>query len=157
VSEVSDLDQAVDEFAAAMKARLRSKAKQRWHGWRVVDREELGGRLLKNAAKGAVIGDRKSLVDVANLAMLIHRNVFDGAELPEAGARVEAIGHDWQGGAGHWMCSRCRLVSQNRPDEACPVGVAPAAKNCPGCGRESGPPCNGCFFFAADGVEGQPK
>jgi hypothetical protein len=31
-------------------------------------------------------------------------------------------------------------------------GVAPAAKNCPGCGRESGPPCNGCFFFAADGV-----
>jgi hypothetical protein len=29
------------------------------------------------------------------------------------------------------------------------------AKDCPGCGRESGPPCDGCFFFKdTDGVTG---
>lgn len=73
MSEVSELEQAVDEFAAAMKARLRSKAKQGWGGWSHMGRESLGPRLLMNAAKGAVRGDKKSLVDVANLAMMIHR------------------------------------------------------------------------------------
>ena len=33
MSEVSELEKAVDEFAEAMKARLRSKAKQGWCGW----------------------------------------------------------------------------------------------------------------------------
>jgi hypothetical protein len=74
MSEASDLNRAVDDFAAAMKARLRSKAKQGWRGWRTVDGESVGSRLLMNAAKGALTGDSKSLVDVANLAMMLHRN-----------------------------------------------------------------------------------
>jgi hypothetical protein len=73
MSEISELDAAVDAFAAEMKARLRSKAKQGWGGWKHMGREQLGGRLLMNAAKGATKDDKKSLVDVANLAMMIHR------------------------------------------------------------------------------------
>jgi hypothetical protein len=74
MSEAAELEQAVDEFAAAMKARLRSKAKQGWRGWDHMGRDDLGGRLLMNAASGAVKGDAKSLVDAANLAMMIHRS-----------------------------------------------------------------------------------
>lgn len=73
-SEITELEQAVDVFAEAMKARLIAKSKQGWHGWRTVGREELGGRLLMNAAMGATQDDQKSLVDVANLAMMIHRH-----------------------------------------------------------------------------------
>lgn len=74
VSDISELEKAVDEFAAAMKARLRSKAKQGWHGWQHMGRANLGERLLMNAAKGATKNDQKSLVDVANLAMMIHHH-----------------------------------------------------------------------------------
>ena len=72
MSEISELEKAVDAFAEAMKARLRSKAKQGWHGWQHMGRDALGGRLLMNAAKGATKDDQKSMVDVANLAMMIH-------------------------------------------------------------------------------------
>ena len=74
MSEISELEQAVDEFAAAMKSRLRSKAKQGWGGWQWMGRDCLGDRLLRNAAKGATSGDKKSLFDVSNLAMMIHRH-----------------------------------------------------------------------------------
>lgn len=74
MSEISELEQAVDEFAAAMKARLRSKAEQGWSGWQYMGREQLGSRLLMNAANGATKEDQKSLVDVANLAMMIHHH-----------------------------------------------------------------------------------
>lgn len=74
MSEVSELEKAVDEFAEAMKARLRSKAKQGWRGWEGMGRECLSDRLLRNAASGATKGDKKSLVDVANLAMMMHRH-----------------------------------------------------------------------------------
>jgi hypothetical protein len=87
MSQVSELEQAVDEFAAAMKARLRSKAKQGWRGWDHMGREDLGSRLLTNAASGAVKGDAKSLVDVANLAMMIHRSgsAIDGVPACDGG------------------------------------------------------------------------
>lgn len=74
VSEISELEKAVDKFAVAMKARLRSKSKQGWRGWEHMGREHLGGRLLINAAKGATKHDQKSLIDVANLAMMIHHH-----------------------------------------------------------------------------------
>ena len=74
MSDFKQLEQAVDAFAEAMKARLRSKAKQGWHGWVHMGRDDLGGRLLLNAAKGATSVDQKSLVDVANLAMMIHHH-----------------------------------------------------------------------------------
>lgn len=73
MSEISELETAVDEFAEAMKVRLRAKAKLGWAGWRHMGREHLGERLLMNAAQGAINGDKKSLVDIANLAMMIHR------------------------------------------------------------------------------------
>lgn len=72
MSDISELEQAVDGFTAAMKARLRSKAKQGCSGWNCMGREQLGGRLLMNAAKGVTKDDQKSLIDVANLAMMIH-------------------------------------------------------------------------------------
>lgn len=75
MSEISELEKAVDDFAAAMKERLRSKAKQGWRGWQFMGREQLGERLLMNAAKGVTKDDQKSLVDVANLAMMIHHHV----------------------------------------------------------------------------------
>ena len=74
MSEQEELSAAVDEFADAMKARLESKRKQGWRGWDDMNRECLADRLLMNAAKGAINGDKKSLVDVANLAMMIHRS-----------------------------------------------------------------------------------
>lgn len=74
MSEIADLDKAVDEFAAEMKARLRAKAKVGWSGWRTANKDDLGPRLLMNAARGATTGDKKSLVDVATLAMMIRRN-----------------------------------------------------------------------------------
>lgn len=75
MSEIAELEKAVDEFAEAMKARLRSKAKQGWSGWQHMGRGELGERLLMNSAKGATKDDKKSLVDVANLAMMIHKQI----------------------------------------------------------------------------------
>ena len=74
MSEISELEQAVDNFAVEMKARLRSKAKQRWSGWQDMGRGSLSDRLLSNAARGAINTDPKSLVDSANLAMMIHRH-----------------------------------------------------------------------------------
>lgn len=72
--DFSDLESAVDNFATAMKNRLRAKAAQGWTGWNSMDREELGERLLMNAAKGVTKKDKTSLVDAANLAMMIHHN-----------------------------------------------------------------------------------
>lgn len=72
MSASSELDAAVDAFAAAMKKRLHSKQKQGFRGWQHMGRDALGGRLLSNAASGAINGDTKSLVDVANLAMMIY-------------------------------------------------------------------------------------
>lgn len=74
MSEPKELESAVDEFADAMKARLLSKHKQGWRGWQDMDSTYLGHRLLRNAKKAAETGDRKSLVDVANLAMMIYRS-----------------------------------------------------------------------------------
>lgn len=74
MTEIEKLEQAVDEFAAAMKERLRSKAKQGWHGWEHVTRQQLAGRLLTNAATGVTKINQKALVDTANLAMMIHRS-----------------------------------------------------------------------------------
>lgn len=73
MSEVSDLEKAVDEFAKAMKSRLRLKARQGWKGWRDMGHEQLGERMLMNAVHGAMTGDQQDLVDMANLGMMIHR------------------------------------------------------------------------------------
>ena len=67
------LCEAVDEFADVMKKRLLSKLKQGWHGWDATLTRDLPERMLKNAAQGCVRKDKKSLVDTANLAMMLWR------------------------------------------------------------------------------------
>ena len=69
ISEEKELYDAVDKFAVEMKLRLNSKRKQGWSGWRHA--KDIPGRLLRNAAKGVVMKDQKSLVDTANLAMFL--------------------------------------------------------------------------------------
>ena len=73
MSEKERIDKAVDDFAEAMKARLNSKHKQGWHGWRGLSRETIGPRLLFNAAKGIVKLDSNSIIDTANFAMFLWR------------------------------------------------------------------------------------
>jgi len=72
MSERKKLEAAVDAFAVAMKARLLSKLKQGWSGWDDPhQRAGIADRLLKNASQARERGDEKSLVDVANLAMML--------------------------------------------------------------------------------------
>jgi hypothetical protein len=74
-NEKSELLAAVDEFADEMKKRLISKYKQGWRGWQSMGRLELKDRLLRNAANSAVKGDKLSLIDTANIAMMIHKHI----------------------------------------------------------------------------------
>ena len=74
MGELSELNDAVDEFSIAMKKRLKSKSHQGWHGWQAIEWEDnVSNRLLRNAAQAIVKRDRKSLIDVANLAMFLWR------------------------------------------------------------------------------------
>jgi len=68
---------AIDEFAEAMKARMLEMSADGWTGWEHVTTHHHNGgmRLLRNAAQGVVKEDRISLVDTANLAMMIWRNL----------------------------------------------------------------------------------
>lgn len=70
MSEKADIEAAVDNFAAAMKKRMLSKAKQGWRGWDTCY-PNIPSRLQRNAASAALHGDQKSCVDVANFAMMI--------------------------------------------------------------------------------------
>jgi|APSaa5957512576_1039674.scaffolds.fasta_scaffold51002_1 hypothetical protein len=73
-SNKQQLIDAVDEFAEAMKVRLLSKHKQGWGGWDHKNMKPvLAERLLSNAARGSVNKDKKSLIDTANLAMMVWR------------------------------------------------------------------------------------
>lgn len=75
MSEQEKLSAAVDAFAELMKARLYERAiVNGWRGWDEMGSAELGDRLVGNAARGAA-GDLESLVDAANLAMMIHRSI----------------------------------------------------------------------------------
>ena len=73
MGEQRDLDAAVDKFATAMKKRLGTKRKQGWYGWEDPELYDVENRLLRNAAQGITGKDKKSLVDVANLAMFLWR------------------------------------------------------------------------------------
>ena len=73
MSEKQSLEDAVDEFAAAMKKRLLSKQKQGWYGWDQPNIYNTSNRLLRNASQVVVRNDPKSMVDVANLAMMLWR------------------------------------------------------------------------------------
>ena len=74
MSERQKLERAVDAFAAAMKARLMTKLKQGWGGWDEGRwQESIAERMLLNAARAKEHRDEKSLIDTANLAMMLWR------------------------------------------------------------------------------------
>jgi uncharacterized protein with PhoU and TrkA domain len=65
--EITRLDQAVDEFAAEMKARLREQAMKGYRGW---DDPENYQRIIEMMVKHAAVAQGEE-VDVANLAMIL--------------------------------------------------------------------------------------
>jgi hypothetical protein len=70
--EVARLNEAVDEFACAMKAKLSQKAHEGWTGW---DKPESGIKIWNAMlAQGAAVPLAKGQeVDIANLAMMLWR------------------------------------------------------------------------------------
>jgi hypothetical protein len=70
--EVARLNEAVDEFASAMKAKLAQKAREGWTGW---DKPESGIKIWNAMlAQGAAVPLAKGQeVDIANLAMMLWR------------------------------------------------------------------------------------
>ena len=71
-----ELNRAVDVFSDNMKFRLGQKAAKGYTGWQEADIVDLRLRLLKNSAHASVKLDAKSLVDTANLAMMLHYNIY---------------------------------------------------------------------------------
>jgi hypothetical protein len=70
--EIARLNTAVDQFAAAMKARLAEKAKEGWSGWDDPSNvSDIYTALLAHAA-GVPLAARQE-VDVANFAMMLWR------------------------------------------------------------------------------------
>ena len=65
--EINRLDQAVDDFASEMKARLREQAMKGYRGW---DDPENYQRIVEMMVKHAAVGEGKE-VDAANLAMIL--------------------------------------------------------------------------------------
>lgn len=70
--EIIRLNEAVDEFARAMKAKLAEKAQEGWTGW---DQPESSLKIWNAMlAQGAAIPlARGQEVDIANLAMMLWR------------------------------------------------------------------------------------
>jgi hypothetical protein len=65
--EITRLGQAVDAFAAAMKARLREQAVKGYRGW---DDPENYQRIVEMMVKHAAVAEGEE-VDVANRAMIL--------------------------------------------------------------------------------------
>ena len=65
--EINRLDQAVDDFASEMKARLREQAIKGYRGW---DDPENYQRIVEMMVKHAAVDEGKE-VDAANLAMIL--------------------------------------------------------------------------------------
>jgi len=65
--EINRLDQAVDDFAAEMKARLREQAMKGYRGW---DDPENYQRILDMMMKYAAVTEGEE-IDAANLAMIL--------------------------------------------------------------------------------------
>jgi hypothetical protein len=68
--ELAALNEAVDAFAKAMKAKLAKKAREGWTGWHS---PAFAGMIVSRLIKKAnlVEFDRKQAVDIANLSMML--------------------------------------------------------------------------------------
>lgn len=90
MKEQDKLNQAVDHFADAMKRRLNAKRKEGFHGWDTGSFHsfEIPNRLLTKAALVFALGHtvkKKVLVDIANLAMMLHKKLEDAEQrLPKS-------------------------------------------------------------------------
>lgn len=70
--EIVRLEAAVDEFAAAMKARLAAKARNGWQGWDNPDNAlEVWTTMLSCGAASRLAAGHE--IDIANLAMMLLR------------------------------------------------------------------------------------
>lgn|GEM_PF-1486003 len=77
--EIARLNAAVDQFAAAMKARLAEKARAGWTGWDdPANVSEIYTALLAHAAGVPMAAGQE--VDVANFAMMLWRLRQGGRE-----------------------------------------------------------------------------
>ena len=82
MTEQQKLDAAVDTFAVAMKKRLSSKRRDGRGGWDTGSFTcyDLPVKLLTKAAQVATLHHRVAaevLVDIANIAMFLHKKVKD--------------------------------------------------------------------------------
>ncbi|MGI9573863.1 hypothetical protein ACRYJU_07225 [Alloalcanivorax xenomutans] len=91
-------DAAVDQFAAAMKAKLAKKRAEGRGGWQTASEADLSALLHEHVAKGDPL-------DVGNLAMMLHQNGQRVAALShaegEAGWRFGYPEYDGDGGVCH--------------------------------------------------------
>jgi hypothetical protein len=77
--EIARLDQAVEEFASEMKARLREQAMKGYRGWGDPENYQ---RIVEMMVKHAAVAEGEE-VDVANMAMILwslrRRGVGEGS------------------------------------------------------------------------------
>lgn len=71
--DLAALDAAVDEFAAAMKQRLRDKAAQGFHGWQTATKHTLAQMFFSCALKAGIHWSKVAAVDSANFAMMLYK------------------------------------------------------------------------------------
>jgi len=77
LKDLEELEHSVDIFSQKMKMRLQEKQDEGYGGWKELTKEQLAPRLLVNAADGAITGNKESLIDVANLAMMIYKSNYN--------------------------------------------------------------------------------
>jgi hypothetical protein len=72
MSELQELRQLVKEFSGEMESRLISKYREGWHGWDSSDYlDSILTRMVENALHAKLHRDSQSLIDTANLAMMV--------------------------------------------------------------------------------------
>jgi len=70
--KLAALDAAVDEFAAAMKLRLREKHAQGFDGWQTATKHTLAQGFFQCALKAGIHWSKVAAVDSANFAMMLY-------------------------------------------------------------------------------------
>lgn len=68
--EIARLNNAVDEFAAAMKAKLEQKAREGWGGWDQLGAKDKIYHAMLAQGAGVPFANGQE-VDIANLAMML--------------------------------------------------------------------------------------
>lgn len=104
-------DEAVDRFAAAMKAKLSKKRSEGRGGWE--NKDECSADFLSDLLRGHV--EKGDPVDVANLAMMLHQRDERIAAPEQPGPEPVAWREKWRGDAEWHYSTSPRLI---RDDDA---------------------------------------